>query len=216
MTSDNAANTTFTLHLDAGGRDKIQLTLASQKPPMAVGGKGETGLQKPTDMYYYSLTRCGVSGTVDTGAGPEKITDGQGWFDHQWGNSWVASNDGWDWWGVQLDDGTDILFFRQRDLATGKVFFPLATFMDKQGHQTVTKNIVFTPDPQSLWKSPKTGVTYPLAWTVTFPEHKPDVAHQRGRQGSGNADPGAGRRHLGGLAASCGYQGPVFETGRSL
>ena len=51
-------------------------------------------------MYYFSLTRCAVGGTVDTGAGPEKITGGQGWFDHQWGNSWVASNDGWDWWGV--------------------------------------------------------------------------------------------------------------------
>ena len=170
LASDNAANTTFTLHLDAGGPDKIQLTLASQKPPMAVGGKGQTGLTKPTDMYYYSLTRCSVQGSVDTGAGPEKITDGQGWFDHQWGNSWVASNDGWDWWGVQLNDGTDILFFRQRDLATGRVFFPLATFMDGQGHQTVTKNIIFTPHTAFNWKSPKTGTTYPLRWTVTFPD----------------------------------------------
>ena len=121
-------------------------------------------------MYYFSLTRCAVAGTVDTGAGPEKITGGLGWFDHQWGNSWVASNNGWDWWGTQLDDGTDILFFRQRDLATGRVFFPLATFMDKDGHQSVTRNIVFTPDPKALWKSAKSGVTYPLGWDVTFPE----------------------------------------------
>ncbi|MBV9851996.1 MAG: hypothetical protein JO250_20210 [Armatimonadetes bacterium] len=170
LASDNAANTAFTLDLDAGRRDKIHLTLASQKPPMAVGGRGETGLTRPTDMYYYSLTRCQVRGTVDTGAGPEKVTDGQGWFDHQWGNSWVAQNDGWDWWGVQLEDGTDILFFRQRDLSTGKVFFPLATFMDAQGNQTVTKNIIFKPDPKALWKSPRSGVTYPLGWTVTFPD----------------------------------------------
>jgi predicted secreted hydrolase len=169
LTSDNTANTSFTLNLGSGSADKIHLTLTSQKPPMAVGGKGETGLQKPTDMYYYSLTRCAVSGEIDTGTGPEKITSGLGWFDHQWGNSWVASNDGWDWWGVQLTNGTDILFFRQRDLATGKVFFPLATFMDKNGHQSVTKDIVFTPDSHSYWTSPKSGVTYPLAWTVTFP-----------------------------------------------
>lgn len=121
-------------------------------------------------MYYFSLTRCGVGGTIDTGAGPEKVTGGQGWFDHQWGNSWVAQNNGWDWWGVQLDDGTDILFFRQRDLNTGKVFFPLATFMDKDGRQSVTRKIVFTPDTKALWKSAKTNVTYPLGWTVTFPE----------------------------------------------
>ena len=104
--------------------------------------------------------------------GPEKITGGLGWFDHQWGNSWVASNNGWDWWGTQLDDGTDILFFRQRDLATGRVFFPLATFMDKDGHQSVTRNIVFTPNSNAYWKSPKSGVTYPLAWKVYFPERK--------------------------------------------
>ena len=111
LTASNAANTAFDLKLDAGGSDKIHLTLASQKPPMAVGGKGETGLRRANDMYYFSLTRCTVAGTLDTGAGPEPITGGQGWFDHQWGNSWVASNNGWDWWGVQLDNGTDILFF---------------------------------------------------------------------------------------------------------
>ncbi len=171
LTANDSTDTSFTVDLNAGGPDKIHLTLASEKPPMAVGGKGETGLKTPTDMYYYSLTRCAVGGTIDTGTGPEKITGGEGWFDHQWGNSWVASNDGWDWWGVQLTDGTDILFFRQRDLATGKVFFPLATFMDKDGHQSVTKDIVFTPDPHSQWTSPKSGVTYPLAWTVAFPDH---------------------------------------------
>ncbi len=169
LAATNATDTAFTVHLD-GGADKITLHLASTKPAMAVGGKGETGLTKPTDMYYYSLTRCTVGGTVDTGGGPEQIVGGQGWFDHQWGNSWVAQNDGWDWFGVQLTDGTDILFFRQRNLSTGKIFFPLATFMDKDGHQSVTKKIVFTPDLKSLWTSPKTGVTYPLAWTVTFPE----------------------------------------------
>ena len=82
----------------------------------------------------------------------------------------MASNNGWDWWGTQLDDGTDILFFRQRDLATGRVFFPLATFMDKNGHQSVTRNIIFKPDPKAYWKSAKSGVTYPLGWTVSFPE----------------------------------------------
>ena len=175
LTSLNAGNTSFLLHLGGKSRnpteqDEIRLTLTEQKPPMAVGGTGETGLKSPTDMYYFSLTRCAVGGTIDTGTGPEKITGGLGWFDHQWGNSWVASNDGWDWWGVQMDDGTDILFFRQRDLKTGRIFFPLATFMDKDGHQSVTKNIVFTPDKSAFWKSTKSGVTYPLGWTVSFPE----------------------------------------------
>ncbi len=170
LTATNSTDTSFDLNLNAGGPDRIHLTLTAQKPPMAVGGKGETGLKRANDMYYFSLTRCAVGGTVSTGAGPEAVTGGQGWFDHQWGNSWVASNDGWDWWGVQLENGTDILFFRQRDLKTGRVFFPLATFMDKDGKQSVTRNIVFTPDQSALWKSPKSGVTYPLGWLVDFPD----------------------------------------------
>jgi predicted secreted hydrolase len=160
---------TFDLDL-GGGTDKVNLRLTGTKPPMPVGGKGETGLAKPTDMYYFSLTRCAVSGTVDTGAGPEQVVKGEGWFDHQWGSSWVAQNDGWDWWGAQLSDGSDVLFFRQRSLATGNTFFPMATFMDKSGHVTVTRNIQFQPDPRSLWKSPATGVRYPLSWIVTFPD----------------------------------------------
>ncbi|MEO7714857.1 MAG: lipocalin family protein [Capsulimonas sp.] len=172
LTSIKDDNTSVHVMLNAGGADKIDLTLLARKPMMAVGGKGETGLVTPKDMYYFSLTRCGATGSVDTGAGAEKIVAGQGWMDHQWGNSWVAQNDGWDWWGVQLTDGTDILFWRQRDLATGKIFFPLATFMDAHGVQTVTKKISFKPDPASYWTSSVTGVRYPTAWTVDFPEKK--------------------------------------------
>ena len=159
----------FDLHLQ-GQPDRVTLRLTAVKPVMAVGGKGETGLTKPTDMYYFSQSRCDVTGTMDTGAGDEAVLKGQGWIDHQWGSSWVAQNDGWDWWGTQLTDGTDILFMRQRSLATGRTFFPLATIMDKSGHVTVTKNIQFEPDRKSLWKSPVTGIRYPLSWTVTFPD----------------------------------------------
>jgi predicted secreted hydrolase len=156
--------------LNAGGLDRINLTMTFNKPTMAVGGNGETGLKTPTDMHYFSLTRGSIRGGVNTGKGMDQVFDGQCWFDHQWGTSWVTQNNGWDWFGVQLKDGTDILFWRQRDLATGKVFFPLATVMDKDGHQFVTKNIVFIPDPKSNWTSPTTGVTYPLRWDVDLPE----------------------------------------------
>ncbi len=169
LQSANETNTAYTLTL-GGGTDKLHLTLVSTKPPMAVGGSGETGLVRPDDMFYYSLTRCAVTGTIDTGAGLEAVTTGTGWLDHQWGSSWGASNNGWDWWGIQLNDGTDILAFRQRNLSTGTVFFPLATFMDKDGRQSVTRNIQFTP--YNTWKSPTTGARYPLRWRLTFPDKR--------------------------------------------
>lgn len=156
---------TYRLTLDTDG-DKLALTFASQKTPMYVNGNGETGIYQPSDMHYVSLTRCDVTGEIDG----ETVKIGQGWIDHQWGNSWTAEHVGWDWWGVQLDNGTDINFFRMRDLATGKIFKPLATFEDASGKLTVTKNITFTPDPKSDWTSPRSGVTYPLHWTIAFPD----------------------------------------------
>jgi len=147
----------------------LSLQFDSTRPTMYVGGDGNTGLERPDDMKYLSLTRCQVSGTIDDGHGPEKVASGQGWFDHQWGETWTTQKAGWDWWGVQLKDGQDILFFRQRDLGTGKIFFPLATFMDSTGTLTITKNIVFTPNLQAVWTSPRTQIGYPLKWTIEFP-----------------------------------------------
>ncbi len=95
---------------------------------------------------------------------------GQGWIDHQWGSSWTTMKVGWDWWGIQLDDGRDILMFQQRDLATGKTFYPLATFMDNDGNLTVTRKIVFKPVRGSAWRGSTDGVRYPLAWDIRFPE----------------------------------------------
>jgi predicted secreted hydrolase len=41
--------------------------------------------------------------------------------------------------------------------------------MDRSGKIDVTKRIVFTPSPDSLWTSPRTGTTYPLRWKIEFP-----------------------------------------------
>ncbi len=178
---------TFRLSLSFGITDEthgpapnVQLTFASTKTPMYVNGNGETGIDKPDDMHYVSLSRCNVSGSIDG----EKVKAGQGWIDHQWGDSWTTERVGWDWWGVQLENGADINFFRMRDLATGRIFMPLATMQDKDGNLRVTKAITFTPDPASKWKSPHSGASYPLNWNIDFPEWhlglsiKPDTADQ--------------------------------------
>lgn len=162
----------FTYALDLGkGEYHVHLVFAGERPVMRVGGDGNTGLDRPDDMKYLSLTRCAVTGQIAMGGGhSQAVTAGQGWFDHQWGFTWTTQRAGWDWWGVQLSDGRDILFFRQRNLSTGKPFFPLATVEDQNGKLTVTKNITFTSLPDSDWTSPRSGNTYPLNWKVEMPD----------------------------------------------
>jgi predicted secreted hydrolase len=160
----------YHLRLGSSGDDcKLNLTFAGLKTPMLVNGDGNTGLINRSDMKYVSLTRDKVSGTIDIGQGPESVS-GEGWFDHQWGNSWTTQSAGWDWWGVQLANGEDILFFQQLNLQTGKTFFPCATLEDATGRQMTTHNIVFQYDPTSIWSSPTTGTNYPLNWNVAFPD----------------------------------------------
>jgi predicted secreted hydrolase len=156
---------TYRLKLAATGADRLDLTYTATRAPMYVNGNGNTGVDRPEDMKYVSLTRCAVTGT-----GNQEPLAGQGWIDHQWGNTWTTQRVGWDWFGVQLNDGTDINFFRQRDAATGEIIHPTATFEDSRGDQSTTHAIRFQPDLNSIWTSPDSGITYPLHWSITFPE----------------------------------------------
>jgi hypothetical protein len=100
----------------------LDLTLrqpAVTRPAMRVGGAGKTGLDRPDDMFYVSLTRMTASGTLArNGNAPETVT-GEGWLDRQWGTSWVVQDTGWDWFGVQLNDGSDLIVYQIRDNKTG-------------------------------------------------------------------------------------------------
>ena len=41
--------------------------------------------------------------------------DGTAWFDHQWGDFISVGGGGWDWFAVNLDDGTDLTLSLVRD-----------------------------------------------------------------------------------------------------
>ncbi len=160
---------TYQLTFNAKDGNSYSLVFAGQKTPMYVGGDGNTGVVKHDDMKYVSLTRCNVTGTISSG-GKSESTTGDGWFDHQWGSSWTPTAVGWDWFGIQLSDGRDILLFRQRHISDGSIFAPMATIEDADGNLTVTHNVTFTPSYSDLWQSPDTKVTYPLGWGINLPD----------------------------------------------
>lgn len=144
----------------------LRLSQQAQRPAMLVGGEGKTGLNRPDDMFYVSLTRMDAAGTLTVGGRTEKVT-GVGWLDRQWGTSWVVGDNGWDWFGLQLDDGTDVIVYRIKDNATGKVLRTEATLLGKDGRLTVDKNPMFATS--GAWTDPETKITYPETFTVTIP-----------------------------------------------
>ena len=64
--------------------------------------------------YYYSRPQLEVSGTVTLDGRPQAVT-GLAWLDHEWSSEYLPEGaQGWDWIGLNLDDGGALMAFRMR------------------------------------------------------------------------------------------------------
>ncbi len=100
----------------------FELSLVATQSPLLQGERGfsRKGPDPRSASYYYSLPQLAVSGEVTLDGRRQKVT-GHAWFDHEWSSDYVdASALGWDWMGVNLDDGGALMAFRMRDLQGGE------------------------------------------------------------------------------------------------
>src|SRR5690606_31438613 len=107
-------NGDFALAADMPGY-AIDLEVQTTKPPALHDGDGYIEYGDGTASYYYSWTRLAVDGTLDRGNGPEPVR-GEAWMDHQWGDFQTFQDGGWDWFALQLADGTDVMLYLIRNL----------------------------------------------------------------------------------------------------
>jgi predicted secreted hydrolase len=131
---------------------ELDLTLRSVAEPMAVEGTGQTGIGRIEDMNYYTLPRLEATGTV---RGVK--AKGLFWYDHQWGATWTGPSIGWTWWGLQLDDGTNVNAYILRDLKNKSVLRAVCTHDRKVYPLDAT--------PIDHWES-RTKVRYPVSWRL--------------------------------------------------
>jgi predicted secreted hydrolase len=139
-------------------------------PTQRVLAQGEAGFsQKGPKLehasYYYSEPHLAVSGTV-TRAGKQLAVKGSAWLDHEWSSQVLEANAaGWDWAGINLDDGGALMAFRIR-AKDGSKLWAHAALRDRTGRVTQygPEQVAFTP--RAHWKSPRTGATYPVAATI--------------------------------------------------
>ena len=117
--------------------------------------------------YYYSRTRLAASGTLTLGAEVLRVT-GQAWFDHQWGDFIAVGGGGWDWFAVNLADGTDVTLSLVRD-ATGGYPLVYGTLVRPDGSVSHLAGDAFGVQVTARWQSPATGADYPAGWHITIP-----------------------------------------------
>jgi predicted secreted hydrolase len=145
----------------------LHLTLTDTQPLLLNGESGVSrkGPGAQAASYYYSLPHLLVSGSIARQARAEKVS-GEAWFDHEWSSEYLDGEAvGWDWIGINFDDGAALMAFRIRG-TNGEQHWAGGTYRDPQG-----RSQVFAPDqveflPRRQWTSPRTGISYPVQWHV--------------------------------------------------
>jgi predicted secreted hydrolase len=130
----------------------VEVTLRALSEPMAVEGTGLTGITTPETMHYYTFPRLEAEGSVRG-----KKAKGLFWYDHQWGSSWVGPSMGWSWWGLQLDDGTNVNAYVLRDVKSGSILRAVCT------HDWRVYPLEATP---LAWWESRLKIRYPVAWAL--------------------------------------------------
>jgi predicted secreted hydrolase len=155
--------------LRANGPDgELVLTLRAAKAPVVHGAGGVSKKGAGADEYsrYVSITRLDASGSISRGGRRVALT-GSAWFDHEWGPGVLPSGlAGWDWFGVQLSDGSELMLYRLRDAAGRATTFSSGTFVPRSGPPVRVEWSGVTFTETARWTSPRTKATYPAGWRI--------------------------------------------------
>ncbi|HEY0270577.1 MAG TPA: carotenoid 1,2-hydratase [Sphingomonas sp.] len=152
----------FVAHV-AGAGFALDLVFRPTQPVLAEGegGYSRKGPDPRAASRYYSLPHLAVSGRVAQGGVARTVT-GTAWLDREWSSSYLpAGAVGWDWTGLNFDDGGALMAFRIR-AADGGTAWAGGTWRAPDGGLTVLgpRDILFVP--RHRWRSPRTGALYPV------------------------------------------------------
>ena len=149
----------------------LELTLKPAKPLVIHGrdGVSQKSEGQGRASHYYSFTRLSSEGLLRVGD-QRFAMSGSSWFDHEWATNQLAANQvGWDWLGLQLDDGSDLMLIHFRTKNGEPDPNSSGTFVDARGLATPLSSSDFSFDPMETWVSGQTKAKYPIGWQIVIP-----------------------------------------------
>ncbi len=150
----------------------LDLTLTPKKPPVPHGedGYSRKGSRPEASSCYYSFTRMAVGGHIGIDGTDVRVT-GLAWMDHEFSTAPLEPGlAGWDWFSIQLEDGTELMAYFLRDRKGGVIPASSATFVDGEGRGVHLEGDKLCLTALGTWKSPHSGITYPSGWRLSIPE----------------------------------------------
>lgn len=151
----------------------LDLILSPEKKLILHGQSGYSrkGEAPGQASHYYSFTRLRANGTLIFQGRTYKVS-GMAWMDHEFGSSLLSQNQaGWDWFSLQLEDGTEFMIFHIRD-KDGAFERPFGTFVQADGTSLDLAGIPIRISSKKFWVSPNTQARYPSGWTIEIPDKK--------------------------------------------
>jgi predicted secreted hydrolase len=153
----------------------LQLELTSTKSPALHDGDGYVDYGPAGGSYYYSRTRMDAAGSI-VFDGVTYQVEGTAWFDHQWGDFVsLGSGGGWDWFAIELADGTDVVLNRVR-APDGSYPLAYGEIVDPDGRTRHLDSAAFSVETTGSWTSPHTRTTWPAGWRISIPGEGLEIA----------------------------------------
>ena len=148
----------------------LDLKIMPTQPVLLQGeaGVSRKGLLPQHASRYYSEPQLAVRGTLRLQGQPFDVS-GKAWLDHEWSDTYMPpAAVGWDWIGMNLDDGSALMAFRLRR-ADGTSEYAGGSF--RRAGEAVRNfgpaDVQFTPG--RAWQSASSKARYPVQWTVLTP-----------------------------------------------
>ena len=156
-------------HLQAAaGEVAVDLRLRPLKPVVLQGEQGlsRKGSTPGNASYYYSVPRLETRGTVRVDGEGFRVR-GNSWLDREWSTSALEDGQaGWDWFGLQLSDGTELMFYQLRRRDGSIDSHSRGSFVDAQGRALLLEPTDVAVEVLATWDSPR-GPRYPAGWRLT-------------------------------------------------
>jgi len=145
----------------------IALTLSETQGVLLNGDSGVSrkGPSPKAASYYYSLPHLRAAGVIARQGTSDRVT-GEAWLDHEWSSEYLDSQAvGWDWIGINMDDGAALMAFRIRG-TQGEQRWAGGTLRGGDGHVQILQPVDVEFHPGRRWTSPRTRIAYPVQWHI--------------------------------------------------
>jgi predicted secreted hydrolase len=154
----------------AAGLFALDLQLDATQKVLLQGQDGYSRKGREPDAYslYYSEPQLAVQGLL-TLDGRRQAVQGKAWLDHEWSDKLLCSDAvGWDWAGINLDDGGALTVFRLRR-ADGSVAWAGGSYRTPGQAVRNFEPAEVRMRPGRVWTSARTNARYPLVWQISTP-----------------------------------------------